>query len=277
MKSRLFLIAGYDKIGHVNSALVHMVRSFANYGDCIVVMDNDSNKSELSKLKPYCVYVNATRHGEYDFGSYKRAYLWAKNNLNLSDYDFVYMANDSVYGPLFDMHKYFEMMESGDNDAFGIVRKTGGKSEHIQSWFIGMRPSVFMSNWFDKFILSVTAQPTKGAVATIYENGFTEQLNKHNAKWDGMYHVYNRGIYNKVKKLYNQNMPFIKKLSFTRHNGSLGAQISYVLDKLPRELRDDIFNSACETYGSEYINWLLTKNPIKIFARYVKYIITRVF
>lgn len=277
MPKRLFLIAGYDKLGHVNAALVHLVRSLSKYGDCIVVMDNESTKSELKKLDPYCIHMDATRHGEYDFGSYKRAYQWAKANLNLSDYDFVYMTNDSVYGPLFDMKEYFEKMESGTNNAFGIVRKTGGKSEHIQSWFIGMRPSVFASEWFNKFILSVKTQSSKGAVATIYENGFTEKLNENKIKWDCIYHVYNRGVYNKVKKLYRQKMPFIKKLAFTRHNGSLGAQISYVLNKLPDDLRNDIFSSACETYGETYMNWLLTKNPIKILFRYVKYVITRIF
>ena len=39
--------------------------------------------SELEKLAPYCLYTSGIRHGEYDFGSYKRAYIWAKQNLNL--------------------------------------------------------------------------------------------------------------------------------------------------------------------------------------------------
>lgn len=277
MTKRLFLIAGYDKNGHVNDALVHLVKSFAKYGECIAVMDNESDETELNKIKKYCQYINATRHGEYDFGSYKRAYQWANKNLSLSAYDFVYMLNDSVYGPLFDIKNYLHKMESGDNYVFGMVRKTGGKSEHIQSWFIGMRPTVFMSDWFDKFISSVTAQASKGAVATIYENGFTQLLNAHHIKWDCLYHVYNRGIYNNVKKLYKQKMPFIKKLSFTRHNGCLGGQICYILNQLPNKLRDDIFNSACDTYGQEYMNWLLTKNPVKPILRYIKYIITRMF
>jgi len=277
MKKRLFLVAGYDKNGYVNAALVYMVRTYSKYGDCVVVMDNDSNESELKKLKPYCIYVDATRHGEYDFGSYKRAYQWAKKNLNLSDYDFVYMANDSVYGPLFDMREYFEKMESGNNDAFGMVKKTGGKSEHIQSWFIGMRPSVFLSDWFDRFILSVTKQADKNAVATIYENGFTEHIDAHNIKWDCLYHVHNRGVYNDVKKLYKQKMPFIKKLSFTRHNGALGNEIYYVLNQLPHDLHDDIYSSACDVYGKKYTDWLLTKSRTKTFFRYIKYLITRIF
>ena len=46
----------------------------------------------------------ATRHSEYDFGSYKRAYNWAQENLDTAEYEFVYLVNDSVYGPLFDLN-----------------------------------------------------------------------------------------------------------------------------------------------------------------------------
>ena len=43
-----------------------------------------------------------------------------------------------------------------------------------------------------------------------------------------------------------------------------------------KKLRDDILSSARETFGAEYINWLLTKNPVKILSRKMKYIISRV-
>ena len=52
---RIFLIAGYDKNGKINSALVHQVKSFAKYGDCVLVMDSDCDESEIAKIKPYCL------------------------------------------------------------------------------------------------------------------------------------------------------------------------------------------------------------------------------
>ena len=272
---RLFLIAGYDKGGKINSTLIHQVKSFAKYGDCVLVMDSDCDESEITKVKSYCKYVAGVRHGEYDFGSYKRAYIWATENTNLSTYDFMYMVNDSVYGPLFDIGEYLKKMESFDTDAFGMVKKTGGKFQHIQSWFIGMRPTVFLSNWFSDFIMSVKHVENKTMVTELYENGFTRKLNEHKIAWKCLYNIYNRGIYNRVKHLYKIRMPFIKKLSFTRHFGAYGRQILYVLNHVPKKLRDDVLPAARDTFGTEYINWLLTKNPVKILSRKTKYVISR--
>ena len=272
---RIFLIAGYDKGGKINPALIHQVKSFAKYGDVVLVVDSDCSEQELKKTKPYCLYVAGVRHGEYDFGSYKRAFIWAKENTNLSNYHFMYMVNDSVYGPLFDIGEYLKKMESFDTDAFGMVKKTGGKFQHIQSWFIGMRPNVFLSNWFYDFIMSVKKVESKTMVTALYENGFTSRLNEHKITWKCLYNIYNRGIYNRVKHLYKIRMPFIKKLSFTRHFGAYGRQILYVLNHVPKNLHDDILFSARKTFGPEYINWLLTKNPVKILLRKTKYVISR--
>lgn len=272
---RLFLIAGYDAHGRVLPSLVHQVREFAKYGDCVLVMDSDCASSETKQVRPFCKYVSAARHCEYDFGSYKRAFIWAQENLHLGDYDFVYMVNDSVYGPLFDMAQYLAKMESFGTDAFGMVRKTGGKLSHIQSWFIGMTPTVFMSDWFNEFIKSVTKLKSKTAVTALYENGFTQLLNARGIQWKCLFNVFNRGIYNRIKHLYKIKMPFMKKLAWTRHCGSLGRQVLFVLNKLPADLRQDMLASARATLGDDYVDWFLTNNPAQTCIRYLKYSISR--
>ena len=117
---RLFLFAGYNAKGVIDDALVHYVNSLEKFGDIVLVMDSNCTETELKKVQKQCVYTAATRPGEYDFGSYKRAYIWACENLKIADYDFVYMVNDSVYGPMFDMAPYFQKMESMNYDAFAI-------------------------------------------------------------------------------------------------------------------------------------------------------------
>lgn len=274
--NRIFLIAGYDKNGKINPALLHQVRELSQHGDCVLVMDSDCDESEIAKIKPYCLYVAATRHGEYDFGSYKRAFIWATENTDLSSYDFMYMVNDSVYGPLFDIEPYLHKMESFGTDAFGMVKKTGGRFEHIQSWFIGMTPKIFLSQWFNRFITSVKKVKYKTMVTALYENGFTRLLNKYNIEWCCLYNIFNRGIYNRIKHLYLIKMPFMKKLAWTRHYGSFGRQILFVLNRLQPSLRNDILASARMTWGDEYIDWLLTRNIVKIILRKIKYTISRI-
>ena len=79
---RLFLFAGYDRDGIVDDSLLWYLKSLSGLGDIVFVMDNDATDVEIEKVRqiPNVLYANAVRHGEYDFGSYKRAYIWARDN-----------------------------------------------------------------------------------------------------------------------------------------------------------------------------------------------------
>ena len=273
MTKRLFLFAGYDKHGVIDDALIMYVRALNKLGDVVVCMDSDCTKDELQKLQGITLYAMATRHGEYDFGSYKRAYNWARENLDISSYDFVYMANDSMYGPLFDLAPYLEKLESENLDAFGMVKNPHRKSPHIQSWFIGMRKSVFMSEWFNDLLQSVKHHDDKGSVTILYEHGFTKRLIENNLSWDAPYAAPGRSIYNQVKYFYKRKMPFIKKLAFSRHGGALGRQLLYILNHVSPDTRECIMQNANRVYGEQYISKILTHNPFKIMWRNIKYTI----
>ena len=87
---RLFLFAAYDRNGIIDDALIYYIESLSLLGDIVFIMDSDCTGAELKKVQKHCVYASGTRHNEYDFGSYKRAFNWATKNLKLSDYDFIY-------------------------------------------------------------------------------------------------------------------------------------------------------------------------------------------
>lgn len=271
---RLFLFAGYDKDGIIDDSLVYYVKSLSELGDVIFCMDSDCDDQELSKLSPYTIAAFGMRHHEYDFGSYKRAYNYAKQHKLLQKYDYVYMVNDSVYGPLFNLRNTLEKLEGFNTHAFGIIQSTHRVYAPIESWFIGITSKIAQSDWFDKFINSVTHQKSKDQVTILYENGFTDLLIKHNIKFQCMFRVHGRATYNKIKKLFVCGCPFIKKSAFTRHNGALGRQILYVLKHT--ESAPYIINSAQRVYGRKYIDWLLTSNPLKILFRTTKYLLHKV-
>lgn len=278
MKSRrLFLLAGYNAKNVVDASLVYMAKSLSEFGDVILVMDSDVPDTEMHKVAPYTIFASARRHGEYDFGSYKRAYIYAQDTGILGNYEFVYMINDSVYGPVNPLLPALEKLESTNRDAFGLVYNANRKNPHIQSWFIGMRKPVFASNWFDKFITSVSRQPNKGLITYFYEQGFSRMLFAHNIKFSYLYTAPGRKIYNNVKYFYKSKCPFFKKVAFTRHYGRLGGQLSYILSHLSPDLRNIILTSARDAYGTEYIDWLLTRNPIKILYRSCRYFFYKLF
>ncbi len=274
---RLFLIAGYDKDGIIDESLIHQVSSLSKLGDAILVMDSDCDETQLDKVKPFVIFASGNRHKEYDFGSYKRAYLYAKEHDLLKNYDYLYLVNDSVYGPLYDLQPYLEKMENSKKDAFGLVYNPHKKHPHIQSWFIGMTQKVFLSNWFDDFIKSVTKQENKAYICILYENGFTDKLIKNKLSFYCLYTIKGRGIYNRIKYLYKKKLPFMKKTAFYAKQGTLGTQVLYVMKSISPEIRYAILQNAKRVYGEKYIYWLLTKNPIKIAYRSIRRLFIKLF
>lgn len=275
MTKSLFLFAGYNKDGIIDCSLIHHIQSLSKIGDVIVVMDCDCPTQEIAKISKYCIYTNAARHGEYDFGSYKRAYQYALEHDILNDYDFVYMANDSVYGPLHDIKPILKQMESQNTDACGLIKSIHKTHSFMESWLVCINKKIATSTWFNEFMSNITRQTNKCEVTILYEHGLSNLIKNNNCSWSGLYHVYGRATYNNPKRLFKSGCPFIKKMSFTRHNGAIGHQLYYVLSHCDKTARDAIISSANDTYTREYISWLLTPNPFAPIIRGIKYAIQK--
>ncbi len=268
---RLFLFAGFDKDGIVDDALIYYVSKLSEYGDVIVCMDNDLQKSETNKLKPYTISALACRHGEYDFGSYKRAYQYAHDKNLLQNYDYVYLVNDSVFGPMVNINNTLTELEKLSTDAAGLVISKHQTHEFMESWFVRLNKKISMSKWFNEFISSVHQELSKAKITIHYEHGLSNLIKNNGCSWGGLYSVYGRKTYNKPKSLFIHGCPFIKKTSFTRHNGALGKQIKYILRHSDKNAATSVIATANRVYGEKYMNWFLTSNPIKILWRNMTY------
>jgi hypothetical protein len=269
---RLFLFAAYDKNGTVDDALIFYVSNLAKFGDVVVFMDNDAPKSEINKLKQYTIYAAAQRHGEYDFGSYKRAYQYARNKNILKNYDSVYLLNDSVFGPMFDMTDLFQKMDTKKTDAVSMVISKHKTHSFMESWFVQLNKKIFLSDWFDKFMSSVKQESDKYIITVKYEHGLTNLIKNNNCSWSGLYECYGRFTYNKPKSLFKLGCPFVKKASFTRHFGDCGKQINYIFNHSDKNAIDSIRKTANRVYGEKYMNKFLTNNSVKIYARKILYL-----
>lgn len=270
-KQRLFLFAGYDANGIIDDAIIYYAEQLNKFGDVILVMDCDAKKSETDKIRKYCIHVTATRHGEYDFGSYKRAYAFARDKGILKNYDEIYLVNDSVFGPMRDMKKVLNKMESVKSDATGMVVSKHRTHAYMESWFVRLNNKIATSDWFDKFITSVTNQPTKNCVTVKYEHGLSQTITNNKCTWGGVYTVWGRTTYNYPKYLFNRGCPFIKRACFIRHDGAAGGQIKYILKHSDVRARNATIKTANRIYGREYMNWLITSNPFKILIRKLRY------
>jgi lipopolysaccharide biosynthesis protein len=265
---RLFLFAFYDPQGVVGEAALRYLEALHALGDIVLATDCDLQPGEAEKLAPLVVSYEAARHGEYDFGSYKRAFRQA----DLAGYDFVYLLNDSVVGPLCPLEPYLQRMEALGTDAFGLVLNPSRHGRHLQSWFIGLKPSVFRAPWFAEFLTGVEALVRKEDVCNQYENGLVRLLEAHQASYAGLWELRGKAIYNAVGRLSRQGFPFLKKSAFTRHGGSLGAAVAKTLAKADPVMADAVISDLDRLYGEEYRRWFLSATPLRAFGRYFRYL-----
>ena len=119
---RLFLFAFYDPQGVVGESVLRYLEALRALGDIVLAADCALKLVEAEKLAPLVVSYTASRHGEYDFGSYKRAFQQA----DLSGYDVVYLVNDSVVGPLAPLEPLLQRMEALGVLVRGIPGRRGG-------------------------------------------------------------------------------------------------------------------------------------------------------
>ena len=273
MMKRLFLFAFYDPQGVVGEAVLRYLEALRPLGDIILATDSDLQPGEAEKLAPRVLSYQASRHGEYDFGSYKRAFQQA----DLSGYDVVYLVNDSVVGPMYPLEPYLERMEATGTDAFGLVLHPSRHGRHLQSWFIGLRPAVFRAPWFREFLGSVTAAGSKEEVCDRYENGLARLLDAHSVPYAGLYELKGKSVYNDVWRLCRQGFPFLKKSAFTRHGGSLGPAVAKVLTQAEPAMREAITADMDRLYGEEYRRRFLSAGPMRAFGRYLGYLFRKCF
>ncbi len=226
MTKRLFIFAGYDKDCIVDETLLHYLRSLSDLGDIIFVMDNNLPDTEIAKVKSIknILSVTATKHNEYDFGSYKRGFQYAVENKKLKKYDWIYFVNDSVYGPLFDLKDILGNIESRNADLIGITDYTALRTPiHVQSWFVGISQRVANEQFLADFMNSVRHEDSKLMIISKYEVKLSQLILSHGYKMatfiSGQDGAISHEMYEFPLNMIKRGVPFVKKHALHAVNG----------------------------------------------------------
>lgn len=216
---RLAIFAHYDKNNIIEDYVVYYVNQLKKYCEKVLFLTlSDLPQEEQNKIDDV-ILVN---HNEYDFGSYKRGFNYAKENGMLENLDEILFVNDSVYcvNPL---DKIFE--NEPKTDFWGIVENKFGfkkcgklcfskKSPHLQSWFLAFRKNVFESDCFQDFLNSVKEEECKNDVILNYEIRLTQTLKDNGFNYSAILkdfkNSYNPSIYY-WREILKENIPFIKR------------------------------------------------------------------
>lgn len=212
---RIVVFAGYDKAGIVHDYVLVYLRYLKEVADKIIfIADNHAGEQEQCKLKELVDYAEFKPHGEYDFGSYKRGYHYAKTKGWLEQADELILCNDSCFC-VSSLTTIFEAMSKTKWDFWGMT-KSHGIQDHLQSFFLVFTSNVFNSKVFVDHINSVVHKNDVMDVVMSYEIPFTAKLNK--ALFVDRGYVQFNNSDNPTwypYKTYSKGMPLIKKKVFT--------------------------------------------------------------
>ena len=172
----LAVFASFDKDSVVHPYVIYYLRELSKVADIIFVTDNFLGGDEIEKVKKFTVAQICQKHGEYDFGSYKRGYLYALNERMLDKYDRLILCNDSVFGPFYPFKSIISNFR--DCDFWGVFKhlKQGRVAEHIQSYFMCFEREVYLSKVFQDFMLSIEKEDDKQKIINKYEIGLSQVL-----------------------------------------------------------------------------------------------------
>jgi lipopolysaccharide biosynthesis protein len=174
--NRTVIFAHYDKNNKIENYVIFYLKELKKIAKNIVfVSDCNLNEEEIVKLSNITHHIIAKRHGEYDFGSYKYGYLYAKEN-NLLNTEELILANDSCFGPLISFENIWNEINKKECDFWGINQNDIDVDFHIQSFFMVFKENVFKNELFDNFITSIKKQENKDEIIKKYEIGLSKLL-----------------------------------------------------------------------------------------------------
>lgn len=188
--ARAVVFVHYDRDGVFGEHVVHALQQYRRLADRLVVV-SASARTLPPALEPIVDTFIPRENVGYDFCSW-RAGLESLGDV--AQFDEVVCANDSVYGPLFDLAPAFSDPRIADADFWGMCLsdqgvkiRGGGPAPHLQSWFFAMRRPLLASSAFKQFWNSVVPLDRKEDIVARYEVGMSQDFQEAGFRMAGIY------------------------------------------------------------------------------------------
>lgn len=170
---RIAIFASYSKQGIVPNYVLQYLEYLKEVASVIIFLaDNQAPIEEQAKLKNLVTYAHFEPHGEYDFGSYKRGFYYAKQHHLLDDAEEVILVNDSCYA-ISGFKTVFAQMSKKPCDFWGMTESLQ-IAHHLQSFFLVFKKPLFLA--LEHYLAAVTHQNTVSEVILQYEVPLKGQL-----------------------------------------------------------------------------------------------------
>lgn len=187
----------FDKNGYVDDYIAEILKDLKKNLEYLLIVcngyvDNEGRKV-FSSLADDVIY---RANVGLDVGGYREGLFFIGFN-KLSHFDEIIMLNYTFFGPIYPFSMMFESMASRDVDFWGITTHHalkreenpvqgicyGYMPEHIQSHFLVLRKSLFLSYYYKDFIFNMKNPRTYNESVAGYEIIFTKYFEDLGFKW----------------------------------------------------------------------------------------------
>ena len=173
--AKVAVFAHYDPAGLVDDFVIYYLRALRDAGYAVVFVSSSPSfgTDALQRVLPLSALVLLRLNLGYDFGAFKDG-IEALGDLNR--FEQVVLANDSVYGPLFDLGKILARCDASA-DIWGMTDNWAG-GYHLQSYFLLFRTTALICPMLTAFFRSVRPVQSKQWVVQRYEIGLTRAMQR---------------------------------------------------------------------------------------------------
>jgi len=191
---RAAVFAFYDAEGIVDDYVPVLLNGVKPYVEKLVCVVNGELQPEGEKtLRNFCDDVWFRENKGYDVTAYKEGISFLKNSEEI--WDEVIFFNATVYGPIGSFEEVFKRMSEKSVDFWGMSRHKLTLSnyiegsgmdyipEHIQSYFFGVRKSLFYSDDFQQYWDKLGEINTYFDAVTKHEIVFTNFFSDKGYTW----------------------------------------------------------------------------------------------
>jgi rhamnosyltransferase len=193
---RAAIFVFYDESGIADGYIDYYLSALSKHVSRLVVVCNCPVQSETEALfRKYTNEIHIRENEGYDALAYKYG-LEMIGWDQLSVYDEVILANDTVFGPIFPFDELFSAMSDESLDFWGVTKHEmlhddatsrnpfGHMPEHIQSYFIVLRKRLLSADLFREYWLNLGDIHSREAAIGRHETYFTKFFADHGYIWD---------------------------------------------------------------------------------------------
>lgn len=172
--TRVAVFSHFDPRGVVHDFIRYYLRQIWNAGYTILFVSSAPRlrSADIEWLGSFCGAVVRRKNVGLDFGAFKDGIALLPDVRRLES---LLLANDSVYGPFYDLGEVIARMDMEQADVWGIT-DSWERRFHLQSFFLLFGPKALASEAFHSFWRRVRHVQAKFWVISRYEIGLTRAL-----------------------------------------------------------------------------------------------------